>query len=121
VARRDLRLGLPARRHLLLDDRMLPTGRERREPAETIPLIGRTFDDGYALGRHRRLELRGGARSLTLELDRGYPFAQIYAPSGRPFVALEPMTAPTNALLTGDHPTVAPGERFTASFTVRVT
>ncbi len=99
---------------------MLPTGQERREPAETLALAGRTFDDGYALGRHRVLTLRGGRRSLELELDRHYGYAQIYAPAGRPYVALEPMTAPTNALVTGDHQTVAPGDRFTATFTVRV-
>jgi hypothetical protein len=30
------------------------------------------------------------------------------------------MTAPTNALMTGDLPTVQPGEEFTASFRIEV-
>jgi aldose 1-epimerase len=121
VARRALVLELPARRHLELDGQRLPTGELRREPAESIPLEGRSFDDGYLLGRRRHLVLRSGPRSLTLDLDAGYPVAQVYAPPGKPYVALEPMTAPTNALVTGDHPTVAPGGRFTASFTVHMT
>jgi aldose 1-epimerase len=121
VARRDLSLVLPARRHMELDERMLPTGEVRKEPAGSVWLEGRAFDDGYLLGRRRRLGLQGGSRSLTLDLDVGYPVAQIYAPPGKAYVALEPMTAPANALVTGDHPTVTPGGRFTASFTVRMT
>jgi hypothetical protein len=29
------------------------------------------------------------------------------------------MTAPTNALVSGDHPVVRPGESFTARFSIR--
>mgnify|MGYP003538424436 CR=1 FL=1 len=40
---------------------------------------------------------------------------------GQDLVALEPMTAPTNTLLSGnDLPVVKPGERFTAKFRVAV-
>jgi galactose mutarotase-like enzyme len=52
--------------------------------------------------------------------DAAFPFAQVYAPAGRPFCALEPMTAPTNALVTGDHPVVAPGAVFAAGFSISV-
>lgn len=127
--RDDLVVHLPARQQLELDERMIPTGVERRRRAEAIGLAGRTFDDAYRLGRTRVLGLSTGdagttgepRRSLTLELDANYPFAQVYAPAGRAFVALEPMTAPANALVTGDHPTVAPGDTFTAGFTIRLT
>lgn len=120
VPRRELVVHLPARRHLELDERMLPTGRARREPAERIPLAGRTLDEGYRLGRERVLALSGRGQCLELRLDRGYPYAQVYAPRGKPYVALEPMTAPTNALVTGDHPTVPAGGCFSATFDVVV-
>lgn len=118
VARRDLVVHLPARHRLELDDRSLPTGEERRLAAEAEPLGSRVFDDGYRLGRTRELGLSGGGRALTLKLDSNYPYAQVFAPKGKRYVALEPMTAPTNALVTGAHPSVAPGDEFTATFSV---
>jgi galactose mutarotase-like enzyme len=50
----------------------------------------------------------------------GYPLAQVWVPAGRGFGALEPMTAPTNALVEGGAPVIAPGETFTARFTLTV-
>lgn len=120
VKRSDLRLLLPAREHLVLDDRMVPTGEAHRERAESEPLARRTFDDGYRLRADRRLGLEGGGHRLVIEADRGYPFAQVYAPAGRAFAALEPMTAPTDALVTGTAPLVAPGSSFTARFSVTI-
>jgi aldose 1-epimerase len=58
--RADVRLRLPERRHLELDDRQLPTGRDHAEPAEDGPLGDRSFDDLYELGDDRRLALTGG-------------------------------------------------------------
>lgn len=120
VPRRDLVVHLPARHRLELDERMLPTGRSVREPAEEVVLAGRTFDDSYRLGRQRVLALSGRGRRLSVRLGSGYPHAQVYAPEGKAFVALEPMTAPTNALVTGEHPTVPAGGSFSATFEVVV-
>ena len=50
----------------------------------------------------------------------GYPWVQVYAPAGRPFCCVEPMTAATNALVTGEHPVVKPGETWSASFRATV-
>jgi galactose mutarotase-like enzyme len=52
----------------------------------------------------------------------GFPFAQIYAPADDDVIAIEPMTAPTNALLVGDDelPSAEPGTPFTAAFSVTV-
>jgi aldose 1-epimerase len=121
VERDRLKVGLPARHRLVLDDRMLPTGEEVAEPAEVVALAGRTFDDGYRLGRDRQLVLAGGRRRLSVVFDRGYPYAQVYAPEDRGFVALEPMTAPTDALSHDSTPMVEPGGRFTARFAVSLT
>jgi aldose 1-epimerase len=119
ATRRDLVVHLPARSHLALDAQQLPTGRATREAAAKVTLATAAFDDGYRLGRDRRFTLSGGDFAIDVAFDRSYPYAQVYAPRGKPFVAIEPMTAPTNALLTGDHPTVGPGDRFAATFTVR--
>ena len=58
---------------------------------------------------------------MTVEFLSGYAFAQVFAPAGKEFVALEPMTAPTSALTTGRSlPLAGPGERFSAAFRIRV-
>jgi aldose 1-epimerase len=118
--RRGWRLRLPGRSHLLLDGLGLPDGASRAEPAEDAPLGDRTFDDLYALGDDRRLAVTGGDRRLTVELQQGYPYAQVFAPPGQEFVCLEPMTAPVNALGSGRCELVAPGGSFTARFTIAV-
>jgi len=111
---------LPDVAHARLDRRGIPTGRARVEPAADRPLRDAIYDDQYAFAGDHTATLRGGDRRLHLTLDAGYPFLQVYAPAGHPFCCVEPMTAPTNALVTGDHPTVRPGARITASFTATV-
>jgi len=111
---------LPDVAHARLDRRGIPTGRARVEPAGDRPLRDAVYDDQYGFAGDRTASLRGGDRRLHLRLDAGYPFLQVYAPAGHPFCCVEPMTAPTNALVTGDHPTVRPGARAAASFTASV-
>jgi aldose 1-epimerase len=43
-------------------------------------------------------------------LERGFPYCQLFAPPGEELVAFEPMSAPTNALVTGDELQAAPWE-----------
>jgi galactose mutarotase-like enzyme len=111
------RLRLPPRLHRALDDRGIPNGAATRERAETAEVGMRTFDDLYALGRDRRLAFSSGdGRSIELHCGANYPYAQVWVPKGRPFAALEPMAAPTNALVSGDTPMAHRGEPFTARF-----
>ena len=55
---------------------------------------------------------------LAVRFGLGYSHAQVFAPEGSDFVAIEPMTAATNALVTGEYPLVRPGERFDADFEI---
>jgi aldose 1-epimerase len=112
-------LRLPRREQLELDERGIPTGGRTRCPAEVEPIRNRVFDDLFEVGARRTLGLELGHRRLSVELEDGYCFAQVFAPPGRRFVALEPMTAPTNALVEGTCPTVRPGETFVARFRLR--
>jgi galactose mutarotase-like enzyme len=120
AGRADVRLRLPARRHIELDDRGLPTGTSRAEETEGEPLGTRAFDDLYELGDDRRLALMGDGRRLALVLGDGYRYAQVFAPAADDFVCLEPMTAPVNALVDGGYQLVPPGESFTARFALHV-
>jgi hypothetical protein len=113
-------LELPERHQLELDELQLPTGVQHRETPETIALCGVSFDDGYALGTDRRLVLSDPRHRLAVALDEGYPFAQVYAPIGSPFVALEPMTASTDALSRAGTISVQPGDHHSARFLVSI-
>jgi galactose mutarotase-like enzyme len=118
VARAAWRLAAPVRRRLRLDARMIPTGESEPIAIEPGRLGERTFDDLFTdLDRPTRFVLAGGGHRLTVAFDDGYRFAQIYAPAGEPLICFEPMTAPTNALISGDGlVTVAPGDEYRAVF-----
>jgi aldose 1-epimerase len=121
AARSTWRLRLPTRHHLALDGRGIPTGESNPEPAEAAPIGRRTFDDLYRLGRQRRLALEVDSVAIELHCAENYPFAQVWVPPGRRFAALEPMAAPTNALVAGTTPFVPSGEAFTATFALTIT
>jgi len=122
IARDDWRLSLPAMRRLTLDARHIPMGAEEVFDGFDAALGKHDFDDGFALlDRSASLSLSGGGHRIGMEFIAGYRFAQIYAPKGSDFVALEPMTAPTNALKTGRGlRLVEPGASFSAAFRIRV-
>ncbi len=117
--RRAWQLQLPDRSHRVLDHRGIPNGAADRERAEVAAVGRRTFDDLYRLGRDRRLAFRSPTgHSVELHCGKNYPYAQVWVPKGHPFAALEPMAAPTNALVSGDAPLVEQGQPFTARFTL---
>lgn len=114
-------LGADVGEHIELDGRMIPTG--RRAPARGVDgaLGERSFDDGYTVARPGVLSLQGPRHRVEIELVEGFPFCQIFAPADQDLIALEPMTAPTDALVSRrDLPMVAPGEEFSATFRVNV-
>jgi aldose 1-epimerase len=117
-SRSSWRLRLPRRSHLELDERGLPTSRRAEARAEDARIGSRTFDDLYALEGGRTFAIESPGRSVSVFYGAGYGYAQVFAPPGRNFVCLEAMTAPTNALVTGDFPVVRPGESFTARFRI---
>lgn len=122
VPRARWRVSMPVRRRAVPDDRGIPSGREEPVDVAPGPLADRTYDDLYtALAQPARFALEGGGRRIELELGEGYPVAQVYAPPAEEFICFEPMSAPTNALVSGEGlRLVAPGADFRAEFRVRV-
>ena len=120
TTRDEWTLELPDRHHLDVDDFHLPTGAERFEPAESISLTGTAFDDGYRLGDDRSMALTDGIDRIEVSFDDTYSFAQVYAPVASNLVALEPMTAATDALSCGRTPIVEPGGCLRATFTISI-
>ena len=64
--------------------------------------------------------LSGGDRRIEVNFDKGYPAAQIFAPSADDVVGIEPMAAPTDALRRGNYRMAVPGKPATAQFSIRV-
>ncbi|HWH94316.1 MAG TPA: aldose 1-epimerase [Baekduia sp.] len=121
VPRADLVLRAPAMTRLLLDDRGIPTG-EREPVGERHRALGDAkVDDHYTdLGPDPQFTLAGGGHELTVRFDEGFTHLQLFTPPERPVVAIEPMTAPTDALRSGDGLRTVT-EPFRATFTVDLT
>jgi aldose 1-epimerase len=122
VPRAQWRLQTPAMLRLLLDSRGIPTGAEESFGPIDALLGDKSYDDGFAvLDKQPSFTLSGGGRNITVSFLEGFPYTQVFAPNGKEFVALEPMTAPTNALASGKGLRILePGGEFRASFRVTV-
>lgn len=113
---------LPAMSQLRLDAKNIPTGDETPFPAFDAKLGAHGFDDGFKLlDSHARFSIMGNGRRVTVEFVKGYSHAQIFAPPAHDYIAFEPMTAPTNALVSGRGlRIVSPGEIFRATFRIAI-
>lgn len=124
--RRSWHVELPVARQALVDDRMIPNGEAVDiAPGELNgPLGDRTFDTSYD-HLYETLDptfvVADERRRIALTLVSGYPISQVYAPAGSQFICYEPMTAPVDALITGDRLRwVQPGDESEAIFTISV-
>ena len=122
LPRPQWRLKLPAMRKLILDRRGTPTGDEESFSGLDGSLGELDFDDGFALTEEQAsFSIAGAGQRITVEFLEGYPYAQVYAPKDKDYIAIEPMTAPTSALTSGRGlRLVKPGEQFRAVFRIRV-
>ena len=123
VPRAEWVLEAPVHEQIVLDRRGLPTGERERIAIESGPLGERTYDDAFlAPSPGSAFALVGPDRRIELRMDSGYRFTQIFAPPNLDAIAIEPMTAPANALVVGgpELTFVPPGETFAASFSISV-
>jgi aldose 1-epimerase len=120
--RASWQIELPAMRALTLDAQQIPTAPSQALPAQRSELDGRDFDDGFdSLDASARFDVTGADRRIEVTFLEGYPCAQVFAPASGQFICFEPMTAPANALRSGQGlRLLAPGESFVAKFVVAV-
>jgi len=121
-SRANWHLKLPAMRKLVLDGHGIPAGEEEAFAGFNAELGENSFDDGFALIEEQTtFSVTGATCKVSVELLDGYGYAQVFAPNDKEYIALEPMTAPGNALTSGRGLRfVLPGERFRAVFRIRV-
>jgi aldose 1-epimerase len=121
VSRDQWIIETPPLRHLRLDGRGLPTGETTQQQTRSEPLGDKAFDDGYdEVADGAVFAVSGGGRRIEVHFERGYPAAQIFAPTSEDVVCFEPMTAPTDALRRGGYRSAHPGESAVAVFSIRV-
>jgi aldose 1-epimerase len=122
VPRADWRVELPAMRALELDDCGIPTGASSPAPAEAFALSDRALDDGFVgTAPGTAFAVAGGGRRIEVRFGQGFGAAQVFAPLAEEVVCFEPMTAPTDALRSGDGlRLVAPGEQDETVFEIAV-
>ena len=111
---------LGATQRLALDDRLIPTGERRPLAPRSFELADSSWDDGLAgLDDPPVFAATADGRRLSVTFDEGFDWAQVYAPPGKEFICFEPMTAPTDALNSGEALRVLePGQRHRTRFTV---
>lgn len=121
LARTEWHLSLPRMRRLVLDAQRLPTGKEAPFGAMEGPIANWNCDAGFAVAPDARFSLSGAGRRISLELGENYRYVQVFAPTGFDYIAIEPMTAPANALVSGRGLVIVEsGKRFQATFRIRV-
>jgi galactose mutarotase-like enzyme len=115
-------IDLPVEEKLLTDEQMIPTGEIVVDPVLPGPLGDRVFDDGYVgVDDGTVFSVAGGGRRLILSFNAGYPVVVVWRPEGGQFICIEPMTAQTNALVSGAGlQSAEPGGSFTATFSLTV-
>jgi aldose 1-epimerase len=94
----------PRGHQLVLDERQLPTGERQPVPRGAVALADADLDDCVELAGadSPRFVATAPGRRIVVELIEGFGFGQVYSPRGSPFVCFEPMTAPADALRSGD-------------------
>lgn len=122
VPRAEWQLQTPDMRHLLVDNWGIPTGVAENWTGTTEALGDTTYDDGFdGISPGAVIALSGGDRRIEVAYEKGYPAAQLFAPSNDDVVGIEPMAAPTDSLRRGDYRSAVAGTPETARFSVRVT
>lgn len=121
--REQWQVELPALDRLELDARGLPTGVAQPRPASSEPLGDRALDDAFGgVAENAVFAVAAGDRRVEVRFEQGFPAAQVFAPPSEPVICFEPMTAPTNALVSRDGlRLVAPGAQDVSAFSIAVT
>lgn len=108
VPRAEWEVSLGVATRAQLDDRGIPTGPTEPAPFTAGALAERPFDDFFPeLADPPEFSVGDGRGRILVRFAEGYRCAQVYGPPDLDLICFEPMTAPVNALRTGDGLTLA--------------
>jgi aldose 1-epimerase len=106
---------LPARRRLVTDERLLPTGETEPREMSASTLGVDEAHEVFAFGADRRVTVASDARRLTVESLTGFPLAQVRTVAREPHIMLEALTAAPDALSRNAFPLAMPGQPYRAA------
>ena len=119
VPRAGWEVSLGVRSRATLDARGIPTGETEPAPFTAGALGERAFDDFFPeVAEPPEFSVADAAGRIVVRFEDGYRCAQVYGPPDKDLICFEPMTAPVNALQTGDGLTVAAD--YSACFSLAV-
>jgi aldose 1-epimerase len=119
LPRAEWEVDLGVRTRGVLDARGIPTGATEQAPFTHGALGERPFDDFYPeLADPPELSVAGGGGRIVVRLEDGYRCTQVYGPPEQDLICFEPMTAPVNALVSGDRLTLS--DDYAARFSIAV-
>ncbi len=114
--RDEWRVHVAARDQVVLNEKVIPT-RARTPASQSVALKGTQLDAVFTNLTGEDFSIEGPGQKLSVRFGSKFPAAIIYAPAGRDFVCIEPMTALTNAFNGPDPiPHIQPGETWRESF-----
>ncbi len=124
----ELELQMPTVQQVLVDDRMLPTGKLTTISTynSLTNLTNKNFDTCFKVNKEDISEVSIHAPSLNTKLtywqeNNAFPYFQVFIPPKRKSIAIEPMTCNVNAFNSKEDLKELNGqERFTGKFGVRV-
>jgi aldose 1-epimerase len=111
---------LPARRRVVTDERLLPTGATEPLEMSASTLGVDELHEVFLLGADRRLTVASAARRLTVESISGFPFAHVHSVASEPHVMMEALTAAPDALSRDVFPAATPGRPYRAALCLSV-
>jgi aldose 1-epimerase len=111
---------LPARRRIVTDERLLPTGATEAMHMRACTVGVDELCEVSSLGADRRLTIASGTRRLTIEPLDGFPVAHVRAVAREPHVMVEALTAPPDALRHNRFPVASPGHPYRAALRLSV-
>lgn len=107
----DLLLTIPSTHQYQSDSQMIPVGRAERQFGEAISLSNVSLDTIFALepsADKHEIILHSPAKDVSIHLWQDaaanqFNYSIVYTPDSRDRIAIEPMTAPTDALNSGEN------------------
>lgn len=116
----DATIVLPARRRVVTDRRLLPTGASEPLEMSASTLAVEDLHEVFALGADRRLTIASDARRLTLEPLTGFPFAHVRTSASEPHFMVEALSAAPDALTRDLFAVATPGRPYLAALRLSV-
>jgi aldose 1-epimerase len=111
----DATIVLPARRRVVTDERLLPTGATEPLEMKASTLGADELHEVLLFGADRRLTLASDARRVTVESLSGFPMAQVRSIASQQHVMVETLTAAPDALSRDVFPVATPGRPYRAA------